>query len=268
MTTVTIPGTDADIARALDDVNLPNLLLVMASITGDDKYLSERYRPAPIEAPEGSLFPDDSGRYSEAMQSEIKAEACRILAEVRDGKREICPPPDVERMQKMLSFSIADDVNPGYAAMLMEETRFSDRDEQWREQLHEAVSEGRAEDFNVIVIGAGMSGLGVAAKLRAAGIAFTIIEKNAEVGGTWYENTYPDCGVDTPNHYYSYSFNRNPNWSGYFSKRDELFAYFDECADTVGIALFFGGERYAEPFVGFYRCFGRAAATAEELFEK
>ena len=38
------------------------------------------------------------------------------------------------------------------------------------------------------------------------GIRFTILEKNDAVGGTWYENTYPDCGVDTPNHFYSFSF--------------------------------------------------------------
>lgn len=48
-------------------------------------------------------------------------------------------------------------------------------------------------------------------------------------------NTYPDCGVDTPNHFYSYSFERNPNWSGYFSKRDELYDYFERCADQFGI---------------------------------
>ena len=55
------------------------------------------------------------------------------------------------------------------------------------------------------------------------------------MGGTWYENTYPDCGVDTPNHFYSYSFERNANWSGYFSKRDELYEYFEGCTDQYGI---------------------------------
>ena len=90
-------------------------------------------------------------------------------------------------------------------------------------------------DFEVLIIGAGMSGLGMAAKLKRAGISFTIIERNDQVGGTWYENRYPDCGVDTPNHFYSYSFHRNPDWSGYFSKRDELFAYFDRCADEFGV---------------------------------
>lgn len=234
MPEINIPGDDATLREALNDVNLPNLLLVLASITESDEWLSERFKPAPIEAPEGSLFPDDSGRYNAELQEEIRAAAVKIIGELRDGKRTLPPPPDEARFQRMLSFSIADEVDHGYASMLMEETRFRDRDEQWRERLHKA-TRNKETDFNVVIIGAGMSGLGIAAKLKLANIPFTIIEKNDQVGGTWYENTYPDCGVDTPNHYYSYSFNRNPNWSGYFSKRDELFSYFDECADAFDV---------------------------------
>ena len=239
-----IPGTDTDIRRALEDVNLPNLLLVLASITESDEWLSEHFAPMPIEAPEGSLFPDDTGRYADSVAQEIKDAAVQILGEVREGKRTVPGPPNQQRLQKMLAFSIAEPVEPGYAAMLMEETRFADRDQQWQPQLNEAIENGKAADFNVLIIGAGMSGLGTAAKLKEAGIEFSILEKNAEVGGTWYENTYPDCGVDTPNHYYSYSFNRNANWSGYFSKRDELFGYFDQCADEFGVRehIQFGAE--------------------------
>jgi len=221
-----IPGNDQELSTALLDVNLPNLLLVLTSITGSDEWLDERFKPAPVEAPEGSMFPDDTGRYSDEVAQEIRDNAVRIIGEVRDGQRELAPPPDQTRLQRMLSFSLAEDVSEGYAAMLMEETRFTDRDLQWRDTLTQAMQQSRNEDFHVTIIGAGMSGLGTAAKLKAAGIAFTILEKNAEVGGTWYENRYPDCGVDTPNHYYSYSFNRNNNWSGYFSKRNELFSYF------------------------------------------
>jgi 4-hydroxyacetophenone monooxygenase len=230
-----IPGNDEDLSQALLDVNLPNLLLVLACITGSDEWLADRFAPAPIEAPEGSLFPDDSGRYSEEIAEEIRQAAVRIIGEVRDGKREMAPPPDAQRFKKMMGFSVVEEVDDGYAHMLLEEMRFTDRDEQWKPSLQRAMSSGSAKDFNVIIIGAGMSGIGTAAKLKQSGIEFRILEKNDEVGGTWYENTYPDCGVDTPNHYYSYSFNRHPNWSGYFSKRDELFDYFDQCADEFGI---------------------------------
>ena len=235
MPTIEMPGTDADLREALDAANLPTLLMVMVQLTGDDGWMSDRFTPAPIVAPEGSLFPDDSGNYRPEIAEEIRTEAFELLTRLRDTQAELPGPPTLEKMTEMMSFSVAEPVASDYAAMLMEETRFVDRDEQWRKPLTDLLERRALGDFNVIVVGAGMSGICVAAKLKDAGIPFTVLEKNAAVGGTWYENTYPDCGVDTPNHFYSYSFERNPNWSGYFSKRDELFDYFERCADQFGI---------------------------------
>ena len=94
-----ITGTNQEIRTALDDVNLPNLLLVLATVTGDEVWLSEKYRPAAVEAPEGSLFPDDTGRYPEALQEDIKTAAVEILAAIRDGQRELGPAPDQDQLQ-------------------------------------------------------------------------------------------------------------------------------------------------------------------------
>ncbi len=235
MPLVDIPGTDNDLREALADANLPTLLMVMVQLTGDEHWMTQRYVPGPIVAPEGSLFPDDSGDYSEEIAEEIRTAAFDLLSRLRDEQPELPPPPTLQKMAEMMSFSTAEPVPEDYTAMLMEETGFTNRDEQWLKPLQEHLAGERVENFNVIVVGAGMSGICIAAKLKDAGIPFTIIDKNAAVGGTWYENTYPDCGVDTPNHFYSYSFERNPNWSGYFSKRDELFAYFENCADKFGI---------------------------------
>ena len=231
-TPAAIPGDNETIRQALADVNLPNLLMVIACLTESDDWLHDRFKPAPVGAPEGSLFPDDTGRYAPDIAAEIVDTAIKLIAEVRDGERDVPAPPDAQRLQKLLSFSMAEEVNAGYAQMLMDETGFNNRDARWQQTLAERPS---PPEFNAVIIGAGMSGLGMAAKLAAAGIPFTIIEKNEAVGGTWFENTYPDCGVDTPNHYYSYSFNRNAEWSGYFSKRDELFAYFNRCADDFDV---------------------------------
>jgi len=87
----------------------------------------------------------------------------------------------------------------------------------------------------VLVIGGGMSGILTAIRLEESGISYTVIEKNDSVGGTWYENSYPDLRVDVPNHFYSYSFEPNPDWSDYFSRRDELEAYIGSCARKHGI---------------------------------
>jgi 4-hydroxyacetophenone monooxygenase len=91
------------------------------------------------------------------------------------------------------------------------------------------------DKFHVLVIGAGMSGLLQALRLKEAGIPFTVVEKNDSVGGTWYENRYPGCRVDIANHFYSYSFEPYP-WSEYFSRRDELLEYFRSFVTRHGLA--------------------------------
>jgi 4-hydroxyacetophenone monooxygenase len=95
------------------------------------------------------------------------------------------------------------------------------------------VAPGR--EFRVVIIGAGMSGLLAAYRLGQAGIPYTIIEKNADVGGTWLENTYPGCRVDVSNHLYSYSFWPRDDWPGYFSTGDVLLGYFRAFAAEHGI---------------------------------
>ena len=77
----------------------------------------------------------------------------------------------------------------------------------------------------VVVIGAGFSGLCAAIKLAEAGIPHVVLEKDADVGGTWYENTYPGCACDIPAHLYSFSFELNPNWSTAFAPQPEIEEY-------------------------------------------
>ena len=86
-----------------------------------------------------------------------------------------------------------------------------------------------------MIIGAGMSGLLTAHRLDQAGIDFVVVEKNPEVGGTWYENQYPGCRVDNPNHNYSYSFAQRHDWPLHFSTQDVLLDYFRDCAREFGV---------------------------------
>ncbi len=184
-----IPGSDAELSNALSDANLPTLLMVMVHLTGDQTWMSDRYAPGPIVAPEGSMFPDDSGGYDAEIAVEIRSAAFDLFSRLRDECAEFPPPPSLETMVEMMSYSVAEPVTREFVSMLMEETGFIDRDDQWREPLAEALSGGSVEGFRVIIVGAGMSGICAAAKLKDAGIPFTILEKNDAVGGTWYENT-------------------------------------------------------------------------------
>ena len=230
-----IPGDDNELRTALSDVNLPTLLMVMAQFSGDDRWLTDRFRPDPIQTPEGSIFPDDTGNYNSDIAAEIREEAFQLIRTLRDEGGNMPPTPDVKQMRHLMEFSTAEPLEDEFCAMLLEETNFVNRDNTWKPELEKLTGGAAGENFSVIVVGAGMSGICTGIKLSEAGIDYTILEKNAAVGGTWYENSYPDCGVDTPNHFYSYSFERNANWSGYFSKRDELYGYFERCTDQFGI---------------------------------
>lgn len=226
-----ITASDEEIRAALSDVNLPTLLMVLVQFAENDEWLDQRFKPSPILVPEGELFPDDSGDYDEAIADEIREGAFSLLCGLRDNGGARPAAPSLARMRQMMEFSVGEPLEDEFCAMLMEETDFVNRDEDWQQSF----AATGTKDFTVIVVGAGMSGICTGIKLEKAGLNYTIIEKNDAVGGTWYENTYPDCGVDTPNHFYSYSFERNPEWSGYFSKRDELYDYFERCTDKYGI---------------------------------
>ena len=78
---------------------------------------------------------------------------------------------------------------------------------------------------HVLIVGAGVCAIALGVALGKLGIPYTIVEKNAEIGGTWYVNRYPGCGVDTPNHSYSFSFGARNPWTRYFAQRQELHDY-------------------------------------------
>src|SRR5213593_4250895 len=88
----------------------------------------------------------------------------------------------------------------------------------------------------IAIVGAGMSGLCMAAKLKAAGIeAFTIYEKAATLGGTWRDNTYPGLTCDLPSRFYQFRFASNPDWTQWFSEGAEIWRYFDDVAERLDI---------------------------------
>ncbi len=91
-------------------------------------------------------------------------------------------------------------------------------------------------DPRVLIVGAGMSGICAAIKLRQAGFEnFEILEKAGAVGGTWRENTYPGLTCDVPSAYYSFSFEPNPGWSHQFSPGGEIREYFERSAKRHGV---------------------------------
>ncbi|MFK7965856.1 MAG: flavin-containing monooxygenase [Burkholderiaceae bacterium] len=88
------------------------------------------------------------------------------------------------------------------------------------------MTNSKTESTRVVIIGAGMSGLCMAMCLRRQGINdFLILEKSADVGGTWYENRYPGAQCDVQSHLYTFSFAPNPEWSRRYANSREIQHY-------------------------------------------
>lgn len=95
---------------------------------------------------------------------------------------------------------------------------------------------GGEQPVRVVVIGAGLSGIAAAVKLRCGGVTdFVVLEKADRVGGTWRESTYPGCAVDIPSPVYSFSFNPNPDWSRNFVSQPELLAYIEDTVERFDL---------------------------------
>lgn len=93
-------------------------------------------------------------------------------------------------------------------------------------------AETQGEEYDVVILGSGFSGLCMAIKLKEAGIkSFIVLEKANDVGGTWRENTYPGCACDVQSHLYSFSFEGNPDWSKSYAGWKEIQDYILRCTD-------------------------------------
>jgi 4-hydroxyacetophenone monooxygenase len=214
--------SDEQIAAALEDVSIPTLLLSMVHMSGDESVLDGPLRPQ-------GLFLNEVQGY---MSEEDKAAARRLALEViKDYRDRGCPEPapvSPELLKRMMAFLVCQDVPDEYVPMMLEELELGGRDDR---------APARAgTDVDVVVIGLGMSGLLAAIRLQEAGIPYTVVEKNAGVGGTWWENRYPGARVDVGNHFYCYSFEPSDHWTEYFAQQPELQAYFQGVMDSHDVA--------------------------------
>ncbi len=99
-----------------------------------------------------------------------------------------------------------------------------------------AVLKPVAQPVDTLIIGAGFGGLGVAIRLQQQGVKnIVILERAADVGGTWRDNTYPGAACDIPSNLYSYSFAQNPDWSRAYSGSQEILGYVQHLVKEFGL---------------------------------
>ena len=214
-----------EIAAALEDVSIPTLLLSLVHITGDPRFIRD-FKPM------GIFLNEVQGFMSEEDKARARAAALPVIAEYRDRG---CPEPkplSPELIQEMMDWAACEHVTDDYLPLLSEEMDLEGVDP----RRPAALPAERAAELPVIVIGCGESGILAGIRLKQAGVPFTIVEKNAGPGGTWWENTYPGARVDVANHFYCYSFEPNNDWTHFFAEQHELRDYFTKVIDKHGLA--------------------------------
>jgi len=171
-------------------------------------------------------------RKVEDIAPDIRAQAiARLEAHLAHGARPLALDP--ETLARLVQFCVGEAVGADYVAMLLEEAGVVVRALDTAPPVVPASGDALPE---VAITGAGLSGIATAVYLKRAGIPFTIYEQSESFGGTWYDNRYPGCGVDTTSHFYAYSFAINPAWPRYFSKQGEMLAYIEDCVRRFELA--------------------------------
>jgi len=218
---------DAALARHIADLSVPTLMLSMVHMAGDISVLDG------LPLPAGIYLNEVQGFMSDEDQQFVRDRALTVISNYRDGGCVLPGPLSADLIHEMMNLLVVQEVPDEYVPLLLEELGLDAPDT--REVALEGISAEKRSDFNVVVIGAGMSGILAAQRLEHAGFAYTVIEKNAGVGGTWYENRYPGARVDVGNHFYCYSFAPRDDWSEFFARQPELQIYFEDCAHEFNI---------------------------------
>ncbi len=215
------PIRDTAMLRRAIDESMPQLpLMVLAQLTGDEALLD---RAAPHVKPMWNgptVFPPELDR-------EIRDRLFEVLA---SGAAAEAPQVSEAFLKKMMSVCVGEPVADEFIPLLVEQMGFEPAG-----RFVPAPRKSPPEGYKVVVIGAGLSGIAAGVKLAEAGYDFRIYDKNAEVGGVWWQNTYPGVAVDTPSHFYSFSFLLNAEWPRFFSSGPVLMEYWRRVVDAFGL---------------------------------
>jgi 4-hydroxyacetophenone monooxygenase len=210
--------------RAVETANIPTLLLVLVQLTGNERWIEAPFLPS---RPAG-LSDNDTGGLGLDLQREVRDAAFNAIVAWRSGAPVVLADPPSDLLLRMFRVSQGDDIPQGYVHIIRHELGLES------ELADQRPVEPDALRLTAIIIGAGMSGICASVRLHEEGVDHVLLERNADVGGTWIENRYPGCGVDVPSHLYTYSFAPN-DWTHYFALRDEIHEYFRRVAREHGI---------------------------------
>jgi len=221
-----VADADDAIAAALEDLSVSALTASIVQMTGDPSYVRGPIRPREF------LQNEFQGRLTADEQGQLRRDAFKAICAWRDAGCPDPPPLTPEVINEVMDWIACEPVPGENAALYAEEMDLTAEDPR---SIVLSGSTTVPPDFSVLIIGFGAAGLLAALRLQEAGIPYRIIEKNADVGGTWVENSYPGCRVDVASHFYSYSFEPNCEFTDYYTRQPELHRYFRKIMDERGI---------------------------------
>ncbi len=222
-----LAASDATIDDAVKYADPMVLRGLLYQLTGDESVADTRLT-------ESSAMIFETVTVSDPDDLELlRSRAAAFLKSHRDqGAPDIpCGKPD--RLPRSLGLTAGVDIPPSELELWVEQLAL----DPWARGLvwHEPPPEEDLEEFTVAVIGAGMGGLNAAVQLQHAGIPYFVIEKNADVGGTWYENRYPGARVDSTSRTYTHLYGVDFGYPNAFCPQSENMRYFSWVAEEFDL---------------------------------
>ena len=211
-----------DMLEFADPMTLRGLLY---HATGDEAVAATRVDEVqwPFSVAKGVVDPDDVAL--------LRRKALELLKAYAAG--EMSPPgPDVTpRLLKAISLAAGEPVSDDTMQMHIDMLALDPTPRGWGE----APAKPAIDDFSVVVIGSGLAGVNAAIQLKASGIDFVVLDKNAGVGGTWFQNTYPGARVDWPSVLYSHSYGVDFTFRYAFAPQKHNEEYLNWCVDRNAV---------------------------------
>lgn len=204
------PPDRATIVARLAEADAATLLMSLVHLSGDLSLLHGPLNPAELSAG------DEAG---------IRSRLADLLA---SGAAPRLASPDDAQLKEMAQRLAGAAIDPAYAAMLRGQLVPGDGPDG-------SVPAG-LDDCPVLVIGAGLSGLIAARRLKEAGVPFLLVDRNAGLGGTLYQNRYPGCRIDAADLSGLAALDPAWQWSSRNPPREEGLALLAQFADTHGLS--------------------------------
>lgn len=234
MTIAAPPNGIADIERVVAQADPAILLASIVSITGDTSRIDDFAPHLVHEVIQSAIV----SRLDDERRSELDCWAIEVLGNLDSYADRDPLSLDDESFRTLASHLTGIPVAPSSVPFLREQGGFT--------SFAPTIPRTKPvpPDFKVLIIGAGMAGITMAAAAKYAGYDFEVLEKSSGIGGVWLQNRYPGVGVDTHSKYYSLSFEVNASWTNSYPQGDEFRQYLDDTARKHGVydKFVFGAE--------------------------